>query len=264
MFGAPSPGPCAIQAGPDRGGGRRDLLPGRSGRPLAGPPGQAPAGSPGARAAPDRGNPDPAGPGPLSQRHEPRPGAGDRARRLPRRPLLSAQDHRGRSAAAARAAGRSRPSWTASPPAMPRRWAGPRSASPRARWSFFRYAWPGNVRELQNEVQSAVILCGEDGIVLSTFRPSSSPSPRAPRPPRPALFAEAKSEFIRRFLRQALERCDFNKARTAASIGLSRQGLFKLIKRHGLAEAGGPAEGKVNGRGPIALPGGRGFVRLGP
>ena len=35
-----------------------------------------------------------------------------------------------------------------------------------------------------------------------------------------------------RFLNQALLRANYNKARTAEEIGLSRQGLFKLIKKH--------------------------------
>jgi two-component system NtrC family response regulator len=111
---------------------------------------------------------------------------------------------------------------------------------------FFRYAWPGNVRELQNEVQRAVILCGEDGIVRPEhLSPKLLPSSAGPAGAPAGTYAEAKSEFVRRFLRQALERYDFNKARTAESIGLSRQGLFKLIKRHGIAPAGsaGPPSG---------------------
>ncbi len=119
--------------------------------------------------------------------------------------------------------------------------------APRTVEFLFQYAWPGNVRELQNEVQRAVILCGEDGIV----RPEHLSPKLAPRlegvAAAPAgTYAEAKSEFVRRFLRQALERCDFNKARTAESIGLSRQGLFKLIKRHGLGPAGSVSGGKAS------------------
>ncbi|MDD8025542.1 MAG: sigma-54 dependent transcriptional regulator [Acidobacteriota bacterium] len=117
--------------------------------------------------------------------------------------------------------------------------------APRAVDLFFQYAWPGNVRELQNEVQRAVILCGEDGVVRPEhLSPKLNPRREAGAASPAGTYAEAKSEFVRRFLRQALERCDFNKARTAETIGLSRQGLFKLIKRHGVAGDQPAAEGK--------------------
>jgi len=100
------------------------------------------------------------------------------------------------------------------------------------------YAWPGNVRELQNEIQRCLILCGEERVV----RPEHlSPRISAPAGNGPASeaareaadnFFEAKAEFVKRFLRQALLRCDYNKARTAEEIGLSRQALFKLMKKH--------------------------------
>ena len=105
-----------------------------------------------------------------------------------------------------------------------------------------RYAWPGNVRELQNEVQRAVILCGDDGVI----RPEHL-SPRLNPEGGPAggrtlgRFAEAKAEFVRRFLEQALLRCGNNKARAAEELGLSRQGLFKLLKKHRRAGSAGPS-----------------------
>jgi DNA-binding NtrC family response regulator len=117
--------------------------------------------------------------------------------------------------------------------------------APRTVDRLMQYAWPGNVRELQNEVQRAVILCGEDGIVRPEhLSPKLAPSGEANAVRPASTYAEAKAEFVRRFLRQALERCDFNKARTAERVGLSRQGLFKLIKRHGVAEAEARADGK--------------------
>jgi len=98
---------------------------------------------------------------------------------------------------------------------------------------LFEYAWPGNVRELQNEIQRALILCGEDGVVGSEhLSPKLNPGKTADAPAAYGTFAEAKAEFVRRFLRQALSRCDYNKARTAEELGLSRQGLFKLLKKH--------------------------------
>ena len=95
------------------------------------------------------------------------------------------------------------------------------------------YGWPGNVRELQNEIQRALILCGEDDIVRPEhLSPKLNPQKESGDARVGDSFAEAKAEFVRRFLHQALRRCDYNKARTAEQIGLSRQGLFKLLKKH--------------------------------
>jgi transcriptional regulator with PAS, ATPase and Fis domain len=104
--------------------------------------------------------------------------------------------------------------------------------TPRTLDLFLDYGWPGNVRELQNEVQRCLILCGEDRFIREEYL-----SPRIN--PRQEMsngadynFFEAKAEFVKRFLNQALLRSHNNKARTAEEIGLSRQGLFKLIKKH--------------------------------
>ena len=47
-------------------------------------------------------------------------------------------------------------------------------------------------------------------------------------------FAAARADFEKRFLIEALARCDFRRGRTAAEIGITRQGLFKLIRKHGI------------------------------
>jgi len=105
------------------------------------------------------------------------------------------------------------------------------------------YGWPGNVRELQNEIQRALILCGEDGVVRPEhLSPKLNPQLESGDVSAGGSFAEAKAEFVRRFLHQALRRCNYNKARTAEQLGLSRQGLFKLLKKHRLDRGRSGAE----------------------
>jgi transcriptional regulator with PAS, ATPase and Fis domain len=111
------------------------------------------------------------------------------------------------------------------------------SFTPRALDLLLNYSWPGNVRELQNEIQRSLILCGEDRFVREEHL-----SPKIN--PRKEMscgsdynFFEAKADFVRRFLSQALLRCDFNRAKTADEIGISRQGLFKLMKKHKIEES---------------------------
>jgi len=50
-------------------------------------------------------------------------------------------------------------------------------------------------------------------------------------------YFHAKAAFEKKFLNEALARSDYNRTRTADEIGLSRQGLFKLMKKHGILAA---------------------------
>jgi len=106
--------------------------------------------------------------------------------------------------------------------------------SPRALELLVNYTWPGNIRELQNEVQRCLILAGNDRLIRDEhLSPKINPHPQPPAPVTYNYFT-AKAEFEKRFLHQALVRFGHNKARTAEEIGLTRQGLFKLLKKHNL------------------------------
>ena len=104
--------------------------------------------------------------------------------------------------------------------------------SPEALELLLSYHWPGNVRELQNELMRCLVFVGEDNLIRAEqlslrINPqkekSSSSFPN---------FFNARAQFEKRFISQALIRWSFNKVKTAREIGLSRQGLFKLIKKH--------------------------------
>lgn len=103
--------------------------------------------------------------------------------------------------------------------------------SRQARDALVRYAWPGNVRELQNEVQRCLILFAKkETISIDELSPKIHSMTQAAET-LPYDFFRAKAEFERKFIHQALARFGYNRARTAQEIGLSRQGLFKLIRR---------------------------------
>jgi transcriptional regulator with PAS, ATPase and Fis domain len=104
--------------------------------------------------------------------------------------------------------------------------------SPLALELFANYSWPGNVRELQNEIQRCLVFSGEENLIREEhLSPKINPQGES-SPPSSLKFLEAKAEFERRFVSQALLRCEYNRTRTAEEIGLTRQGLFKLIKKH--------------------------------
>ena len=106
--------------------------------------------------------------------------------------------------------------------------------SPVALEMLLRYPWPGNVRELQNEVQRCLVMADGGPLILEEYlspkiNPAGETYTRATH-----RFAEARADFERRFLREALVRCRHHRTRTAAEVGLTRQGLFKLLKKYGI------------------------------
>lgn len=106
--------------------------------------------------------------------------------------------------------------------------------SPRSLELLMNYPWPGNVRELQNEIQRCLVICG-DGCLIKEEHLSSRINPlREVHSASSYDYFRAKADFEKRFLNQALSRFHYNRAKTAAQIGLSRQGLFKLIKKHNI------------------------------
>jgi transcriptional regulator with PAS, ATPase and Fis domain len=107
--------------------------------------------------------------------------------------------------------------------------------SPQALELMMSYSWPGNVRELQNEIQKCLILWEDESLITEDFlSPRINPGRR--KLPNPTYnFFCARSEFEKRFLNQALDRFGYSRVKTAKELGLSRQGLFKLIKKHNIA-----------------------------
>jgi transcriptional regulator with PAS, ATPase and Fis domain len=96
------------------------------------------------------------------------------------------------------------------------------------------YSWPGNVRELQNEIQRCLILCGENNLIKEEYLSQKILEKDEEVFVHLYDYFRAKAEFEKRFLNEALARSDYNRTRTAEEIGLSRQGLFKLMKKHGI------------------------------
>jgi transcriptional regulator with PAS, ATPase and Fis domain len=96
------------------------------------------------------------------------------------------------------------------------------------------YSWPGNVRELQNEIQRCLILCEGDHLIKEEYLSRKIRKKNPENKDHLHDYFRAKAEFEKRFLSEALARSDYNRSRTAEEIGLSRQGLFKLMKKHGI------------------------------
>ena len=94
-----------------------------------------------------------------------------------------------------------------------------------------RYDWPGNVRELQNVLAALAVRTPKRGVVPS----SALPPPFADSGQGDAFTLDAaRRAFELRFVRAALVRTGGHRGRAAAELGVTRQGLTKLMTRLGI------------------------------
>ena len=100
---------------------------------------------------------------------------------------------------------------------------------PGALSALARYDWPGNVRELQNVLTALAVAVPPRGIVSAAAMPSAVA--RAAKPAACETLDSARRRFEARFVRAALAQSAGHRGRTAAALGVSRQGLAKLLQR---------------------------------
>ena len=103
------------------------------------------------------------------------------------------------------------------------------------------HPWPGNVRQLENELARAVALTLPGEPIVAD---SLSPQPRGVcnenellgLAGQELLLKDAVSAFEREYVRAVLSAHEGNRTHTAKALGLTRAGLQKLIRRHGLQD----------------------------
>ena len=99
------------------------------------------------------------------------------------------------------------------------------------------YRWPGNIRELENEIQRLMIQVDEDAIVQVEHL---SPSIRRTEnivsrvAPQKGTLKEMMEGVERWLLTEALKEHGNNKTKTAATLGITREGLHKKLTKHGI------------------------------
>jgi two-component system response regulator HydG len=102
------------------------------------------------------------------------------------------------------------------------------SLAPETLVALTRYEWPGNVRQLQNVVAALAVHAPRRGRVQPSLLPAHIA--RSAIPPA-ATFDAAREEFERRFVRAALAQTGGQRARAARVLGVTRQGLAKMLRR---------------------------------
>ena len=106
---------------------------------------------------------------------------------------------------------------------------------------FRQYDWPGNVRELRNVVERALTLSRSEEIQLCDL-PKQLRNLPAPKRSSVSVLAEISREAVldsadQRYLEALLEKHSGNISQAAQQAGLSRQGMHKLLQKHGIAAA---------------------------
>jgi DNA-binding NtrC family response regulator/tetratricopeptide (TPR) repeat protein len=102
---------------------------------------------------------------------------------------------------------------------------------PDALAALSRYDWPGNVRELQNAIAWMAVHAPRRGRVGASVLPAQlAAAPLATG----SSFEVAREEFERRYVRAALAQAGGQRLVAARALGVSRQGLAKMLRRLGI------------------------------
>ena len=100
-----------------------------------------------------------------------------------------------------------------------------------------RYHWRGNVRQLENVIASLVVRGPRGGVVGSATLPDSI----AGNTGVVETLHQARVLFERRYVSGALARAGGRRGKAALALGVTRQGLAKLLKRLDLDSPTGPS-----------------------
>lgn len=102
---------------------------------------------------------------------------------------------------------------------------------PGVREALLAFAWPGNVRQLRNVLRALVAL-NEDGWVSLAELQRLLPTALAAT--RPALQADPLAVAERDALLSVVRRCNWQLTTVAAELGISRNTLYRKLRRYGI------------------------------
>jgi len=94
------------------------------------------------------------------------------------------------------------------------------------------YRWPGNVRELKNIIERLVIMVPSDTIEASDMPDNLTEHSISASS---LVLKEAKNEFERRFILQALRLNNWNITETAQQLGIERTNLHRKMRQHDIS-----------------------------
>ncbi|MBT6146897.1 MAG: sigma-54-dependent Fis family transcriptional regulator [Gemmatimonadetes bacterium] len=112
--------------------------------------------------------------------------------------------------------------------------------TPEALDTLARFDWPGNVRQLENEIERALVLTPPGGVIAIdalSERLVEGRSNLATRVgTRTGKLRDLVSQVECEAIRGTLSRCEGNRSRTAAELGITRTTLLQKLRQFGLDE----------------------------
>lgn len=97
-----------------------------------------------------------------------------------------------------------------------------------------RLPYPGNIRELKNLVERTMLITGSNRLTASHLEAQYNGS-LSPMPERGAdIGGMTLDEMELHTIKQAMEKYDGNISQVAATLGISRQALYRRLEKHGI------------------------------
>ncbi len=112
-----------------------------------------------------------------------------------------------------------------------------RKLTPVALDALLHHDWPGNVRELKHALERAVILSDGDVISLNDLPNYFQTTMKVDISHKVKTLELVKktADFLeKQLILETLEKCSWNKTKTAQQLGISRRTLFNKIKKYGI------------------------------
>ena len=108
--------------------------------------------------------------------------------------------------------------------------------SERVMSALMRYPFPGNIRELENAIEHAFVVCIDTTIQLDDL-PQHILEHFASELQKPSADKAPLEDAEMQAIRSCLEENDYSRTRTARALGISRNTLWRKMKKYGIAAA---------------------------
>lgn len=101
-----------------------------------------------------------------------------------------------------------------------------------------RYRWPGNIRELRNVLERALIVSSGENITISGLHdaPDREAASHTVNLTPERTLRDVTDEITAVMCAEALRKCEGNKSRAAHTLGISRDSMYRHMKRFGIVQ----------------------------